>query len=152
MPDLIDLTNVPVSENSPTIEQCRAIAQGLANESGGELVIGWQMNDDTGEKELGWCPAAFAGNAFVIEVLETLTPQRPAHWKTFTIFYLAGYEYERMTRQVAGKDADHAERRLRRWVGARHYKDQTFLVAAVVEGVIEAKDTSGRADGMDGLG
>jgi hypothetical protein len=75
MQTLIDLSDRPVKAGGHTIEQVRAFAQREADAAGAEIAIGWQLCNATGEKELGYCPAAVApSNAFVIEVLETVKP------------------------------------------------------------------------------
>lgn len=74
---LLDMLDRPENEDGPTLEQIRAQAQAEADASGIPIAIGWQVNDTTGEKEYGYCPASVApSNAFVVEVLETVQPYR----------------------------------------------------------------------------
>lgn len=75
--NLIDIRSRPPRRDGLSIDEVRAIAQREADQAGADIAIGWQLNDTTGEKELGWCPAAVApSNAFVIEVLEVIRPYR----------------------------------------------------------------------------
>lgn len=52
----------------------RVKAQACADEYGVTMVIGWQTNDVTGEREPGYCPSHAAGPAFVHTVTETIRP------------------------------------------------------------------------------
>lgn len=62
-------------ETHLTLDQVRARAQADADAGGIPIAIGWQQNDATGARELGWCPASVAPHpAFVVEVLETIQP------------------------------------------------------------------------------
>lgn len=73
---LLDISTRKISRSSCTIESARAIAQAEADKNGIAMAIGWTLNDTTGTKELGWCPAAIAPhNCFVIEVLEVIQPK-----------------------------------------------------------------------------
>lgn len=48
----------------------RIRASRIAREEQTDMVIGWQQNDDTGEDEPGFCPAAVVGPCFVHTVTE----------------------------------------------------------------------------------
>jgi hypothetical protein len=74
---LIDLSQWPVYEYGMTLEDARAEAVKNANEHGIDMVVGWQIASDDCSKEYGYCPAHAAGNAFVVEVLETISPTAP---------------------------------------------------------------------------
>lgn len=77
MQTLLDMTDRPVNPHGPTLEDIRARAQAEADKCGVAIAIGWQVNDTTGEKEYGCCPASVAPhNCFVVEVLETVSPYR----------------------------------------------------------------------------
>jgi hypothetical protein len=73
---LLDISKRMVSRKSLSMKAAQILAQQAANRLGKPIALGWQLNDDTGRKELGWCPASIAPhNCFVIEVLETINPQ-----------------------------------------------------------------------------
>jgi len=57
-----------------TPNQAYEIAQKNADEHGVVMVVGFQTNDTTGEKEIGYCPKAAVGPAFVHTVLHTIYP------------------------------------------------------------------------------
>lgn len=77
MAALIDITNRTEARDGMTLEQVRLLAQREADKCGADIAVGWQLNDVTGEKELGYCPATVApSNCFVIEVLEVIRPYR----------------------------------------------------------------------------
>lgn len=46
-------------------------------EQGTDMAVGWQINDTTGERELGFCPLSAVGPAFVLDVEEVI-PGRAA--------------------------------------------------------------------------
>lgn len=74
---LIDISSRPAARDGLTLEQVRLLAQREADKAQTDIAVGWQFNDVTGEKELGYCPAAVAPhNAFVVEVLEVVKPYR----------------------------------------------------------------------------
>jgi hypothetical protein len=58
-----------ISRYSHTLFDACCEAQRCANETGTVMVVGLQTNDDTGEYELGWCPMACVGPAFVHTVM-----------------------------------------------------------------------------------
>lgn len=69
------LSERSVNPDGPTLDDVRARAQREADQHGVAIVIGWQINHDTGLKEYGYCPETVApDNVFVLEVLETLQP------------------------------------------------------------------------------
>jgi len=73
---LLNANDWPTAEHSLGIDKARARAQATANAYGEAIAVGWQLNDDTGEKELGWCPARIAPhNSFVVQVLDTVSPK-----------------------------------------------------------------------------
>lgn len=72
----LDMTGRPINPHGPTLDSMRAEAQKNADEHKIVMVVGWQVNDTTGEKEYGFCPEHAAGNAFVVEVLETIRPYK----------------------------------------------------------------------------
>jgi hypothetical protein len=57
-------------------EAVRLKARRIAREEGADMVIGWQTNDDTGEDEPGYCPAAAVGPCFVHTVTERIPAVR----------------------------------------------------------------------------
>jgi len=59
-----------------TLEQARAEAR--ANSAFVDMVVGWQINDVTGEREYGWCPESHVGPSYVYEVIERFPCQRCA--------------------------------------------------------------------------
>jgi hypothetical protein len=68
-----------VGEDEPTAaarrewvyrEAHKVAAQGI------DVAVGWQINDTTGERELGYCPVSAAGPAFVVDIVEVI-PGRP---------------------------------------------------------------------------
>jgi hypothetical protein len=73
---LIDISTREVSPHSWDMQGARIQAQAEANKAGIPIALGWQLDDDTGQKALGWCPACIAPhNCFVIEVLEVINPE-----------------------------------------------------------------------------
>lgn len=64
-------------EAGEALASLRVIVQQMADDSQTPMVIGWQFADHApGGREIGYCPAAAAGPAFVVEVIETITPHR----------------------------------------------------------------------------
>lgn len=62
-----------VAPISPVLRQQ---VQRMANTAQTTMAIGWQRND-SGLKQIGYCPKAVVGPAFVYEVLETIEPVDP---------------------------------------------------------------------------
>jgi len=57
------------------MDAMREQAQKEANRAGIAIALGWQVNDNTGEREPGYCPASIAPHpCFVVEVVETIQP------------------------------------------------------------------------------
>ena len=74
---LVDLSAYLVNPNGMTIGEARLCAQRSATQYGIVMVVGWQLNDTTGEKEYGYCPLTSVSPAFIVEVLETVQPAAP---------------------------------------------------------------------------
>lgn len=60
--------------HAPVSPSMRRQVQHRADTARTTMVIGWQHNDNTGCREIGFCPKAAVGSAFVYEVLETIEP------------------------------------------------------------------------------
>lgn len=56
--EALDIGSRPLHEGGLTITEATVQAQAIANESNVEMVVGWQINDVTGDKEAGFCPRA----------------------------------------------------------------------------------------------
>lgn len=54
--EALDIGARPLHAGGLTITEATVAAQEIANESNVEMVVGWQINDATGDKEAGFCP------------------------------------------------------------------------------------------------
>lgn len=75
MLDALQISAREQHEGGLTLEQAMVDAQRIADADQVEMVVGWQINDDSGAREAGFCPRA-AIEILVIEPVELVTPYR----------------------------------------------------------------------------
>jgi hypothetical protein len=51
------------------MDTCAIIAKRIARTEGIDMAWGWQLNDDTNEREPGYCPLTVVGPCFVVDVI-----------------------------------------------------------------------------------
>lgn len=54
--EALDIGSRPLHDGGLTITEATVAAQDIANETNVQMVVGWQINDVSGDKEAGFCP------------------------------------------------------------------------------------------------
>ena len=73
MLEALDIGARPLHDGGRTITEATLEAQHVANRDRVEMVVGWQINDATGDKEAGYCARA----ALELMTLEPVGLVRP---------------------------------------------------------------------------